>query len=133
MPGPSKSRAVRPRGARSLLAGAVVLAALAVAPHALAHSGVQATSPKPGAVVQALPATITLTFGSRLMRVSSVRVTDAKGVNHATSARLDPRNAARVVVRTRSPVPGAYRVAWTVQSEDGHSESGAFAFRARGR
>lgn len=107
--------------------------ALIAAPAALAHSGLRATSPKAGSVVKALPARVTITFNDRLLRVTSVRVLDRKGVNHAVSARLDPRNAARVVVRTRKPVPGRYRVLWKVQSEDGHSEAGTFAFRARGR
>ena len=70
--------------------------------------------------------------GRPAWRVTGVRVLDARGVNHTASARLDPRNAARVVVRTTAPVAGAYRVMWTVRSEDGHSESGTFGFRARG-
>lgn len=106
--------------------------ALIAAPAALAHSGLRSTSPKAGAVVTALPASVTITFNDRLLRVTSVRVLDGKGVDHAVSARLDPRNAARVVVRTRTPVPGRYRVLWKVQAEDGHSEAGTFGFRARG-
>jgi len=114
----------------ALTASAVALIA---APAAMAHSGVQSTSPKSGAVVASLPANVTITFAGRLLRVTRVQVLDAKGVDHAASARLDPRNAARVVVRTRSPLPGNYKVLWKVQSEDGHSEAGAFTFRARGR
>lgn len=115
-------------GAAAALAAVVLIAV----PTARAHSGVQSTSPRAGAVVKALPATITITFGDRLIGVTGVRVIDARGVNHTASARLDPRNAARVVVRTTAPVAGAYRVMWTVRSEDGHSASGTFGFRARG-
>ena len=107
--------------------------ALIAAPAAFAHSGLRSTSPKAGSVVAALPASVTITFNDRLLRVTRVRVLDRKGLDHAASARLDPRNAARVVVRTRNPVPGPYRVLWKVQAEDGHSEAGRFGFRARGR
>ncbi|MBL6633671.1 MAG: copper resistance protein CopC [Thermoleophilia bacterium] len=106
--------------------------ALIAAPAAIAHSGLRSTSPKAGSVVKALPAKVVITFKDRLLRVTSVRVLDRKGVNHVVWARLDRRNAARVVVRTRKPVPGAYKVLWKVQAEDGHSEAGTFRFRARG-
>lgn len=114
----------------ALTASAVSLIA---APAGMAHSGLRSASPKAGSVVKALPAKVTITFRDRLLRVTSVKVLDRKGVNHVVWARLDPRNAARVVVRTRKPVAGAYRVLWKVQAEDGHSEAGTFRFRARGR
>lgn len=104
-------------------------AALIAAPAAVGHSGVRSTTPRSGSTVQALPAKLTLTFGDRLLRVIGVQVIDAAGVDHATSSRLDPRNAARVVVATRRSGPGRYTVRWKVQSEDGHSEAGTFAFR----
>lgn len=114
----------------ALTASAVALIA---APAAMAHSGAPTTSPKSGAVVASLPANVTITFADRLLRVTRVQVLDAKGIDHAASARLDPRDAARVVVRTQSPVAGNYKVVWKVQSEDGHSQAGTFRFRARGR
>jgi methionine-rich copper-binding protein CopC len=120
---------------RGLMAWACVACAIALiaAPSAMGHSGLRATSPPAGAVVAALPANVTLTFRERLARVVRVQVLDARGRDHARSARLDPRNAAKVVVRTMRPVPGRYTVRWRVVAEDGHSESGSFAFRARGR
>lgn len=105
--------------------------ALIAAPVASGHSGLRATTPKAGSVVRVLPAKVTITFRDRLQRVTRVQVLDAKGRNHTVWARLDPRNAARVVVRTGRPVAGRYRVLWKVQSEDGHSEAGSFTFRAR--
>jgi len=107
--------------------------ALIAAPAALSHSGLRSTSPKAGSVVTSLPAKVIITFRGRLLRVTRVKVLDRRGANHVVWARLDPRNAARVVVRTRKPVPGPYRVLWKVQAEDGHSEAGSFRFRARGR
>lgn len=115
-----------------LVAAALALApALVAAPNAVAHSGAPVTSPRSGAVVASLPATVTLTFGDRLARVTGVQVLDAKGVNHAASARLDPRNAARVIVRTAKPSASAYTVRWQVQAEDGHAQTGSFRFRVR--
>lgn len=124
----------RPRRLRGALLAALAIApapGLVVAGAASAHSGAPVSSPKPGATVAALPATVSITFGDRLARVNRVTVVDAKGANHARSARLDARNAARVLVRTSTPVPGAYTVRWTVTSEDGHVQSGSFPFRVR--
>ena len=112
----------------ALVASATVLVA---APVAVGHSGVRATSPKAGSVVRVLPAKVTITFRDRLLRVTRVRVLDARGRNHTVWARLDRRNAKKVVIRTRRPVAGRYRVLWKVRAEDGHSESGSFRFRAR--
>lgn len=105
--------------------------ALIAAPAAVAHSGLRSTVPATGSVVRALPAKVSFTFGDRLLRVVSVQVVDAAGADHATSSRLDPRNAARVVVGTRRSVPGRYTVRWKVQAEDGHAEAGTFSFRVK--
>jgi methionine-rich copper-binding protein CopC len=110
----------------------VSLIVLTAAPAAMSHSGATSSSPKEGSVVSALPATVTITFGDRLLGVTSVRVLDPKGIDHAASARLNPRNAAMVVVRTRRPGAGRYTVVWKVRSEDGHPASGTFRFRVRG-
>ncbi len=106
--------------------------ALISAPAGLSHSGVRSTTPKAGSVVRALPATVAMIFGDRLLRVISVQVRDSTGRDHAVGARLNPRDAAMVLVRTRRPVAGRYTVTWKVQSEDGHSAAGTFTFRVRG-
>lgn len=112
----------------ALTASAVALMAASAAS---AHSGLRSSTPAQGTTVRALPATVSFTFGDRLLRVISVQVVDARGVDHATSSRLDPRNAARVVVGTRASTPSRYTVRWKVQSEDGHSEAGTFSFRVK--
>ena len=112
----------------ALLASVLLLVSSTVA---IGHSGVRATSPKKGSVVRVLPKTVTITFRDRLLRVTRARVIDARGRNHVVWARLDRRNAAKVVIRTRRPVAGRYRVLWKVQAEDGHTETGSFRFRAR--
>ncbi len=112
----------------ALLASVLLLVSSTVA---IGHSGVRATSPKKGSVVRVLPKKVTITFRDRLLRVTRARVIDARGRNHVVWARLDRRNAAKVVIRTRRPVAGRYRVLWKVQAEDGHTETGSFRFRAR--
>jgi copper resistance protein C len=121
------------RGLAAFAGVAAVIVLVAAAPAAMGHSGLRATSPSAGGVVAALPATVTITFRERLARAVRVQVLDARGVDHARSARLDARNAAKVVVRTATPVAGRYTVRWKVIAEDGHTEAGTFAFRARGR
>ncbi len=127
--GPSTGRLRR----RALLIGAAVALAPAfiLVAGATAHSSAPVTRPAANAVVAALPRTVSITFGGRLMRVVGVQVVDRKGVNHATSARLDPRNAARVLVRTTRPAAGRYSVRWKVMAEDGHGQSGTVSFRVR--
>ena len=127
----ARAHAVR----RALIAwvGVACAIGLIAVPAAMSHSGLRSTSPPAGGVVAALPATVTITFRGRLARVVRVQVVDARGRNHARSARLDVRNAAKVVVRTVKPVAGRYTVRWRVVAEDGHAQAGRFAFRARGR
>ncbi len=119
----------RPRLGRGLALGAMAIAAIAV-PQALAHAALHATSPTNGATVKRLPALVSLTFVEPIGVVTSVRVLDAKNVNHTAAVGLDPRNAARVIVRTKNATAGAYRVLWKVVATDGHAESGVFRFRA---
>lgn len=114
---------------RSLVAGALMLAAIG-APAAMAHEALISSSPAAGSVVRVLPATVSMTFGGTVGAVRSVRVLDAHGRNHAVSARIDRRSASRVVVRTKHPVAGSYRVVWKIVSVDGHPQAGTFRFRA---
>ena len=129
----SATRAHVVRRALMAWAGVACAIGLIAVPAAMGHSGLRSTSPPAGGVVAALPATVTITFRERLARVVRVQVIDARGRDHARSARLDVRNAAKVVVRTVKPVAGRYTVRWRVVAEDGHAQAGRFAFRARGR
>lgn len=105
--------------------------ALGAPASALAHTELDRTSPRAGAAVARLPATLSLTFDDPLHSVVRVLVLDAKGRDHTVSERLNPRNAAQVLVRTRQSRPGAYRVYWTVRGLDGHQLSGQYRFRVR--
>lgn len=113
---------------------AMGMAALGVAfmPASLhAHSAVTATTPANGATVAALPGSIRITFGEVIGRIILVTATDAAGKNHVVSAKMDPRNASRVLARTRDSRPGRYRVQWKVVATDGHAQAGTYTFTVK--
>jgi methionine-rich copper-binding protein CopC len=123
---------------RCRLIAALGLGALAAgvigSPAATAHATVTKTSPRNGVVLKALPASIAITFNEAIIRATSVRVVDARRADHTLRAGLDPRNAARLLVRTRGSATGRVRVTWSIVSADGHRQTGTFAFRvAKGR
>ena len=115
--------------------------ALAAAAPAVAHVelvgttapdlGLVPTSSRSGAVVPRLPNPVRITFGEPPLRVVGVTVTRA-GTDHAVRARLNPANARQVLVSTRNPRAGRYRVAWRVTAPDGDPQTGTFAFRVGG-
>ncbi|WP_217913134.1 copper resistance CopC family protein [Miltoncostaea marina] len=130
---------MRVRATVALAAGAALaaLAAPAAVTQATAHTGLEASTPRHGATVARVPATVTLTFAGPLTRVDAVRVTrDGRG-DLVRRARLDPRDARRVVVSLTRPGRRAqaarYRVVWRVRGADGHALRGVVAFRVRGR
>lgn len=109
--------------------------ALGAASGATAHSGLETTSPRQGAVLNRPPAAATLTFSAPLGRVGTVRVMRNGRGNLVRRARLHPRDAARVVVALRRPGrrawAGRYRIVWRVTAADGHIMRGVVAYRVR--
>ncbi|MEZ5652538.1 MAG: copper resistance protein CopC [Burkholderiaceae bacterium] len=96
--------------------------------HARAHSKRMATVPADGAVLQAAPDTIEMTF-SRPVRLTLIRLTDADGKRYEVSR---PDGTAAVKRFEGKPVPlgpGAYVVKWRGLSDDGHPLDGEFRFR----
>jgi methionine-rich copper-binding protein CopC len=120
----------RPRRAGPIVLVALV-ATLATATPAPAHSGVIATSPRDGAVLAQPPQRVVVTFGDVLGAVTSARVV-VGGRDVAGAPRLDPRGAARLIVPVTAAASGGHRVEWEVVGADGHALSGAIAFRVRG-
>ena len=120
---------LRLAGLAALAAGAV-LSAGPVVP-ADAHTVLVSSSPKSGAVVPRLPRTVSLTFVAPLAKVLRAQVLDARGRDRAVSARLSPRFAGTVLIRTRSGPRGRYTVRYRVLSRDGHVVTGTIRFRAR--
>jgi methionine-rich copper-binding protein CopC len=120
-------------GKRVLVATILGSAALAVAtPAALAHTDIRASTPKSGATVKALPATVTVTFESVVLRVRSATLTGPDGKNHAASFRIDPKNRARVLVATKNPKAGRYRLSLTITGADADTVKRGLSFRVSG-
>jgi methionine-rich copper-binding protein CopC len=121
-------RAVRPlplfrRGALAALVGALLVAAAA---RASAHDELRSTSPAAGAVVDALPTQVVLTFDEPALAVGTeVQVTGPAGLVSDGPPQLSGTEVRQPV---RSGPAGRYTVTWRATSADGHPVSGTFGF-----
>jgi methionine-rich copper-binding protein CopC len=112
-----------------ILAAAVAL----IAGQAAAHARLITGAPKAGATVAA-PKQLRLTYSESLdLSGSSLKVSDAKGAAVPTGAlALDPKNHRVVVAPFSAPLAaGAYKVSWTMKTEDGHTTNGDFGFKVK--
>lgn len=118
------------------LAAATCLASLG-AGTALAHTDVESSTPRDGAVLARTPATATVTFGEPMQRVSRITVSRNGQGNLVKSARLSPRDASVATVTLKRPgpkkQPGTYRLRWEVVGADGHALTGTITYRVRPR
>lgn len=122
------------RGAAALLLAGVWLAG--PAPAAWAHAALKGSTPAAGARVEESPRQVVLRFAETPdPTLSIVRVVDAHGLPVAGAADEQPVPGApdQLAVTLAGALPrGVYSVNWLVVSEqDGHVESGAFAFGVR--
>jgi methionine-rich copper-binding protein CopC len=123
-----------PRPVRRAIAAAAAalllsLGGLMVASPASAHDELVSTDPAADAVLDALPAQLTLTFSGELATdpgATELQVTDAAGTSLADG---DPLVEGTVVTQALSgAASGVVTVLWKVVSSDGHPISGEFAF-----
>ena len=109
----------------SLVALAIVL--VGVSP-ASAHAELVSTDPEEGAVLDAAPASVTLTFNEPVRLTSQeVAVYDAEGDPVGSSAEANGAEVA-VTLAATDLADGTYVVSWNVLSGDGHPISGALTF-----
>lgn len=104
---------------RAVVSFVIVLTALAFPAGVLAHSELEKASPKDGAVLDASPEEIVLTFSAALnTSKSSITLHDPSGAQVAKGG-VDP--ADDTVMRLSPPAldPGEYEIRWTSVSEDG--------------
>ena len=105
------------------------LGGLIVAAPASAHDELVSTDPAADAVLDALPAQLTLTFSGELETdpgATELQVTDAAGASLADG---DPLAEGTVVTQPLSgAASGVVTVLWKVVSSDGHPISGEFAY-----
>lgn len=116
---------------------AVAAATLAVASTvgvglALAHAGIQSTSPRGGATLERAPARVSVTFAEEVRSGTiTVKTTGGKVVSKGKGGR-DPANVRRVrVALKRGLGAGVYTVRWTVVAADGDDQRGTFRFTVR--
>jgi copper transport protein len=98
---------------------------------ASAHAVLEASDPRPDAVLAALPGSVTLTFDEPVTLVpGSLRVYDPDGQRIDRGDVDHPGDAgAKVGVGLRAgQARGSYLVSWRVVSADSHPVSGAFTF-----
>ncbi|WP_292894280.1 copper resistance CopC family protein [Microbacterium sp.] len=113
-----------------LAAAAVALAALLVpASPAFAHDELVSSDPSADAVLDALPAQITLSYSADILDsegATVIQVTDAAGTSLTDGA---PTVSGTVVTQgLAGTASGAVTVVWRVVSSDGHPIDGTFSF-----
>jgi copper transport protein len=106
---------------------ALVIVLVGVSP-ASAHAELVSTDPEEGAVLDAAPSSVTLTFNEPVRLTSQeVAVYDAEGDPVASSAEANGAQVA-VTLPASDLADGTYVVSWNVLSGDGHPISGALTF-----
>ena len=105
----------------------VIFAVALAGTAAFAHSSKESTSPTDGAVLEAPPESIEMTFDSP-MRLTMVRLTDGGGadVDLQRSDDMAPVTQFKAVPAALSA--GTYTVEWRGLSGDGHAMQGSFSF-----
>ena len=110
---------------------AVVCAVLALPGQAFAHAELLTTNPTAGAVLDASPATITLTFSEPVeINLGGIRLFDGSGNPVDVGATKHPDgHDSEVTVDVGELADGSYVVDWRVVSADSHPVQGAFTFQ----
>ncbi len=112
---------------RALALGASLLAISAVP--AAAHTTVSASKPAANATVAVLPASISVTFDARLLRVERVILTPPSGKNAVRSFAINAKNKQQLVIKTKRAGSGQYNLYWKVTGADGHTITGRLRFK----
>ncbi|HSB87628.1 MAG TPA: copper resistance protein CopC [Ilumatobacteraceae bacterium] len=118
------------RAAWAVVAGALLATIFGVG-RVAAHAELLSTDPQPGAVLDAGPARITLTFNEPVeISLGAVRVFDGRGTVIEVGAATHPDGRAEtVVVDLPELANGSYVVDWRVVSADSHPLRAAFTFQ----
>ena len=110
---------------------AALLTLLALPGAALAHAELLSTSPSAGAVLDASPGSVTLTFNEPVeISLGTLRLFDGGGNSvEVPAARHPSGNDKAVVLQLPALGKGSYVVDWQVVSADSHPVQGAFTFQ----
>lgn len=108
-------------------AAMLVLTLALSAGNAIAHSKGEATQPADGAVLEASPEVIGMTFDMP-MRVTLLSLTDQDAAEHELT-RTDNMQPVSEFVAAPAVLPaGQYKVEWRGLAGDGHPMQGTFSF-----
>ncbi|WP_298861706.1 copper resistance CopC family protein [uncultured Sulfitobacter sp.] len=94
---------------------------------AAAHSKKEMTQPLNGAVLEASPETIAMTFDMPL-RVTLIMLTDQDNVTHEVIRTDNMQPISEFSAAVPKLPAGHYSVAWRGLADDGHPMQGAFSF-----
>jgi copper transport protein len=120
------------RGAKSGLAGLAVVATLALAPAAWAHSTLVSTEPARDSTVEHSPERVLLRFDEPVeTALGSITVYDGEGEQVDAGKILRPRPEQVAVAIDRELERGTYTVAWRVISADSDPIKGAWVFHVK--
>lgn len=106
------------------------LAVLMIGPPAGAHEDFVGSDPGDGSTVAAAPRNVRLEFTGTPGRRSTMLVTD--GCDRDVTGRVQTGDSV-LQAAVEAGQPGAWRVTFTVVSDDGHPVEGEVAFTVRGR
>ncbi|HDR9249213.1 copper homeostasis periplasmic binding protein CopC [Burkholderia vietnamiensis] len=116
------------------LADLAAAGAIAIVPvAALAHGKLEGAVPASGAVVDAAPEALRLTFNEDLEPTfSTIKVTDASGTSIAKEkAKVEAANPRVMTVAVPKLASGVYAVQWAVMTSDSHKTKGTYAFKVK--
>ncbi|MEU7911826.1 copper resistance CopC family protein [Microbispora bryophytorum] len=109
-----------------------LLSVMLVATPARAHDVLVASDPKDGAVLGAMPASVTLTFDQAVRRdFARLAVTGPDGAHYEQGEITVDGGKVSIGVRTGTPA-GAYAIGYRIVSNDGHPVTGAVRFTVTG-
>lgn len=101
---------------------------------AFAHSYLERAEPAAGSTVSPPPAFIRMIFGSPLETgFAKIRVQrDGDDIEALPEPNL-ASDGRMLTVSLPNPIPGAYKVFWSVVAKDGHRTAGDFVFSAQAK
>lgn len=108
---------------------ALVLAALFLAPQAMAHAFLERAKPAVGSKVEAAPQTVSITFTELVEPLfCHLEVVDETGARVDGGDLHTERDGKTLVVSLRHLMPGKYAVVWHVTAVDTHKAEGRYNF-----
>jgi copper transport protein len=106
-----------------------LVAAAVLAPSALAHANVVATSPRDGAILESAPTEVRVRFDDSVSVAPGTAVVSNDGGSALGGPPRLATGGRELVLPLRRLGDGDYSVRWRIVSDDGHIETGVLAFR----